>query len=124
MRRCICNQQSQACNTKRRVEEFMLIKTLKLPWHLPQVPAGWGNGYIGVPPEHPWFGKDYDDIDCSVHGGLTYGADHAPKQEPDGYWWFGFDTGHCEDNKFNCPESYVDTQIEYMRQQALATLGQ
>jgi hypothetical protein len=40
-------------------------------------------------------------------------------QEPDGYWWVGFDTGHCDDNKFNRPESYVDAQIESLKQQAL-----
>jgi hypothetical protein len=29
-------------------------------------------GYIGLPKAHPWHGKDYDDIDAEVHGGLTY----------------------------------------------------
>lgn len=98
------------------------IKTLKLPWHIPQVEAGWGNGYIAVPPEHPWFGKDYDSIDADVHGGLTYGKDHAPNQKPDGYWWIGFDTGHYQDNKFNRPESYVDKEIESLKQQAIKAI--
>jgi len=29
-------------------------------------------GYVGVPPSHPWFEKGYDDVDVSVHGGLTF----------------------------------------------------
>lgn len=97
----------------------MNIKTHKVPWHIPQITAGWGNGYIGVPPEHPWYRKDYDDISADVHGGLTYADNHAPKEKPDGYWWLGFDTGHLKDTPDNCPESYVDAQIEYLRQQAL-----
>jgi len=31
-------------------------------------------GYIGVPPSHPWYGVWYNDIQCDVHGGLTYSA--------------------------------------------------
>jgi hypothetical protein len=100
------------------------IKTHKIPWHLPKIPAGWGNGYVGVPEGHPWFNKHYDDIDASVHGGLTYGRNHLPMQEPDGYWWVGFDTGHYGDNKFNCPEIYVDAQIELLKQQAIAAQHQ
>ena len=85
--------------------------------HLPQNMRGWGNGYIGLPPEHPWYNKHYNDIECNVHGGLTYAANH-----PDGYWWIGFDTAHLYDNIHNCPESYVDKQIQLMKEQAsLAT---
>lgn len=98
----------------------MNILTHKIPWHIPQVIAGWGNGYIGLPPEHPWYGKPYDDIPADVHGGLTYSRNYKPKEEPDGYWWIGFDTGHLDDNEFNCPESYVDAQIESLKQQAIA----
>ena len=29
-------------------------------------------GYIGVPTSHPWYGKDYDEVEADVHGGLTY----------------------------------------------------
>ena len=44
-------------------------------------------GYIYIPKTHPDFGKDYDDVDVSVHGGLTY-ADSG---------CFGFDCGHHGD---------------------------
>lgn len=39
------------------------------------------------------------DIVCAidVHGGLTYAADHCPKREPNGDWWFGFDCAHAGD---------------------------
>ncbi len=31
-------------------------------------------GYVGVPPDHPWYGKKYSEIDSDTecHGGLTY----------------------------------------------------
>ena len=45
------------------------------------------NGYVYLPDTHPDFGKGYDDIDVSVHGGLTY-ADGG---------CFGFDCGHAGD---------------------------
>jgi hypothetical protein len=61
-------------------------------------------GYVAVPPGHPWHGKDYNDIDASVHGGLTYAEKcaglvcHVPKPgEPDDVWWLGFDCVHSGD---------------------------
>lgn len=61
-------------------------------------------GYAAIPPGHPAHGKDYDNIDVDVHGGLTYanacqGAIcHVAKPgEPDDVWWVGFDTAHCYD---------------------------
>lgn len=32
-----------------------------------------------------------------VHFGVTYSGDHKPLHEPDGFWWFGFDTNHYTD---------------------------
>lgn len=69
-------------------------------------------GYVGVPPEHPWHGLDYDhaSVDASVHGGLTFaercqaGAEdgwricHVPEPDrPADVWWFGFDCAHVGD---------------------------
>jgi len=61
-------------------------------------------GYAAVPPGHPLHRKPYDEVDVSVHGGLTYAslcADaicHVPKPgEPEDVWWFGFDCGHAGD---------------------------
>lgn len=61
-------------------------------------------GYVGVPNTHPAYGKDYNDVDVDVHGGLTY-ADvcgdhicHVPEPGmPDDVWWLGFDTNHYSD---------------------------
>lgn len=42
---------------------------------LPPLSHGWGNGYVAVPPEHPLWGKTYneDDFpDLKVHGGVTF----------------------------------------------------
>lgn len=71
------------------------------------------NGYVAVLPEHPFYGKDYDEIDdllykypdingFYIHGGLTFAKgdkDFCPelsKHFPD-YWIFGFDTRHADD---------------------------
>jgi len=52
-------------------------------------PLGALNGYVKLSPTHPDFGREYDDIDVEVHGGLTYGCDKAG--------WVGFDTLHAGD---------------------------
>jgi hypothetical protein len=65
-------------------------------------------GYVGVPEDHPWHGKHYDEVDADVHGGLTYadigdgdeehGICHVPDPgEPDRLWWLGFDCAHVGD---------------------------
>jgi hypothetical protein len=68
-------------------------------------------GYVGVPPDHPWHGKHYDDdaVMVDVHGGLTFSNScseeaeddsicHMPAPgEPDNVWWFGFDCAHHGD---------------------------
>lgn len=58
---------------------------------------GWGNGYVRIAESHKYYGKTYDDIDVSVHGGLTFSE--FIKDSPnfsDGYW-IGFDTAHSGD---------------------------
>lgn len=83
-------------------------------------------GYVGLPPEHPWHGKGYDDCTLprpcddefycehsvarvEVHGGLTYAAPCPDEHKEDGIchvalpgrpesvWWFGFDCAHAGD---------------------------
>jgi hypothetical protein len=46
------------------------------------------NGYVLLPDNHPFYGKDYDEIDVDAHGGITYA-------DEDG--WIGFDTAHAFD---------------------------
>lgn len=71
-------------------------------------------GYVGVPPEHPLHGKDYDQAHeaaaIEVHGGLTFadrcqegaedgpGICHVPEPgRPAKVWWLGFDCAHAWD---------------------------
>ena len=74
-------------------------------------PSGALCGYVGVPPTHPAFEKDYNDVEVEhAHGGLTFAA----KGEPDAneeqdichrhdvaanavVWWLGFDCAHSGD---------------------------
>lgn len=67
-------------------------------------------GYVGVPSTHPAYGKDYDDQNVDVHGGLSYAAACRENEDPahgichvpepgraHDIWWFGFDMGHFMD---------------------------
>jgi len=85
-------------------------------------------GYIGVMPDHPWHGKDYDDddlINLDTHGGLTYSSagpwdlDMIVVDLPD-MWWLGFDCAHSGDAYPTQPRSgqadYYKT-IRYVREE-------
>ena len=58
---------------------------------------GFRCGYVRIPESHPFFDKHYDEMDVTVHGGLTFGG----FCEKDSLWgegfWIGFDCGHCYD---------------------------
>lgn len=60
-------------------------------------------GYVEVLPGHPLYEVDYsdlyeDDIELSVHGGVTYSGQGKEGYPGDGKnWWFGFDCAHCGD---------------------------
>lgn len=56
-------------------------------------------GYVKIPKEHPFYGKDYDDINIDTHGGLTFGEINEEH-------WIGYDCGHSGD--------YIPT-MEYVR---------
>jgi len=54
-------------------------------------------GYVRVPPNHAWHGRNYDEIDADVHGGLTF-AQIEPCTHEDGTgYWIGFDCAHLGD---------------------------
>jgi hypothetical protein len=80
-------------------------------------PVGAWCGYVGVPADHPAVTKERDDLEVSVHGGLTFGPEpcmhadeakgvcHKPEPgEPDNVHWYGFDCAHAGDW---CPTSYA-----------------
>ena len=79
---------------------------------------GWGNGYVGVPKDHPWYGKHYDEIEAYVHGGLTF-SENGLFGEQSNIWFVGFDTSHCSDTKENCPLSFVAEQTDNLYKQAV-----
>lgn len=56
-------------------------------------------GYLAVPADHPWFRKDYNKINCTVHGGLTFAGDNDgyPYKAEGDVWWVGFDCAHSYD---------------------------
>jgi hypothetical protein len=64
-------------------------------------------GYVGVPREHPFYGKEHGEVssDLDGHRGVNYSAPcdggricHVPEPGmPDDVWWFGFDCGHAFD---------------------------
>ncbi len=82
-------------------------------------------GYIGVPQGHPWYGKDYDDVECEVHGGLTYGSesdDEYPCPLPVKVWWFGFDCGHLYDRtNYSADGTYRDRDYVYRELEGMAS---
>lgn len=55
--------------------------------------------YIGVPKEHPFYGKEYDNLSINCHGGLTFSSE-AHDKWPEGFWWFGWDYAHYKDAAF------------------------
>ena len=57
--------------------------------------SGCLNGYVGVPKDHKFFGKHYDDIEIACHGGLTFSGEWG--EQNDGLWYIGFDTSHAWD---------------------------
>ena len=77
-------------------------------------PVGSLCGYVGVPALHPWrLRKGYNDVACSVHGGLTFDGEcqpytdtedftvsicHVPEAgRTDDVHWYGFDCAHLGD---------------------------
>lgn len=97
-------------------------------------------GYVGVEPGHPAYGKNYFDVPCRVHGGLTYSGEcqgnvcHVPAPgSPDTLWWLGFDCRHAYDlapgdavwfegifiqeGQDYCNQKYVKAQVEKLAAQ-------
>lgn len=63
-------------------------------------------GYVGLPPTHKYWGRDYDAVQeqDAAHGGLTYAGEcggricHVPQPgEIHDVWWVGFDCSHAYD---------------------------
>lgn len=100
-------------------------------------------GYVGVTKDHPYFGKEEDQMDLKVHGGVTFtdGCQPGPEEktirhkvdhgEDDNVWWIGFDCAHGLDAipgippKYQMPHQtyrdfdYVENEVRSLAQQLL-----
>lgn len=93
----------------------------KNTWLPPQM-AGWGNGYVVIPQDHPLYCVDYDNINVHVHGGLTYAALVTREMLNTGWaqldegdldcWMIGFDTAHYNDNATTWPKERVQEELD------------
>jgi hypothetical protein len=96
----------------------------ELPCLMLRQTSGHWCGYVAVPPGHLLYGKDYDDVNVDVHGGLTYseqrklswGSSNKYKIVPQNIsleglpanvWWFGFDCAHSMDRTPCLPPFYT-----------------
>lgn len=120
------------------------IYKLAIENHMKKIPNfhmefGWGMGYVLLPFNHPFYGKDYDDINIYIHGGLTFGQKFdievflqwIKNREIIGdvtienferlkdYWIIGFDTNHYGDNLYSCSKEFVLSEINSMLEQCL-----
>lgn len=99
------------------------------PSILPSIGAGAANGYVAVPKDHPFYGKSYDDVPVSVHGGLTFSSQVSSEwlemAEPidcslvdvENMWVLGFDTCHYMDNLETWPIERVIEETLNLKQQ-------
>lgn len=106
------------------VKTYLVVNST---WASAGMKCGYANGYVSVPPRHPWYEKYYDQIhneypELSVHGGLTYSFNAKPNHPADGLWWVGFDTLHSGDNAVNCSREYCEAEVNRLRDEAVALL--
>ena len=87
----------------------------KYPIDFQQFLGGWGNGYVGLPKWHPFFGRHYDTLPVRVHGGITY----SQYNEELKLWIIGFDTNHSGDNKEIQNFEYVKSEAENLLDQCV-----
>lgn len=116
---------------------------LGLPCLIVRQDPGFLCGYVGIPPTHPYYGKDWtnNELSCiQVHGKITFSKASQQSDDPkavcqqllpitDNYWWVGFDCTHNEDispiivNILNYRDAtyknleFVKNQVEYLAQQ-------
>lgn len=84
----------------------------RVEWHLHGYPClarrafnGAWCGYVGVPPSHPWWGVDREEIHAHTHKDITWTSESAPEGYDEvchsdhsaRWWWIGFDCAHACD---------------------------
>jgi hypothetical protein len=80
-----------------------------------EIMGGWGNGYVGLPSWHPYYGLSKEEIPVNIHGGLTY----AQLDDETNLWIIGFDTNHFGDNMTHYDFKWVKKETEYLMNQCL-----
>jgi hypothetical protein len=85
------------------------------------VECGWGNGYVVIPPEHPLYNVQCENMDVEVHGGLTLSKkitngtlELFPALDVSdlGCWLVGFDTAHYGDDGYKWSMEAVQMETE------------
>lgn len=96
--------------------------------HIARNPVGSLCGYVQIPKDHPWHGRDYDgetdeednrdpnspNAQLDTHHGLTWSENYpGGLDEPEDLngWWFGFDCSHMGD---------ISPQLEALHQKLAA----
>lgn len=75
--------------------------------------------YLGIPKDHPLAGFDYEDINVTAHGGLTFAGD-GDHYRPEGFYWYGWDYAHSGDYCFyddKFPSRYKERSTKWTVEQ-------
>jgi hypothetical protein len=93
------------------------------PCRIRRNPVGALCGYVGVDSSSQYWQLEYDDVDVTIHGGLTYSSHEEGSHE---HWFLGFDCAHYGDltpTVINVLPSRLETDtyrdLEYVRQQCI-----
>jgi len=94
--------------------------------------VGWGNGYVVIPKDHPWFNVEEHLMPVNVNGGITFSSIinlemleiwKELDEQDIGDYLIGFDTGHYNDTFKKWPKKRVIQEtIELERQ--IRSLGE
>ena len=76
---------------------------------------GYRCGYVCIPVGHPWHGRRTEDIDASVHGGLTFAKPVEKHKHLETGYWIGFDCAHGGDNP---DPKHMTPEIEFGHEMA------
>jgi hypothetical protein len=93
--------------------------------------VGWGNGYIIIPPTHPWYAYTENNLPIHAHGGWTFGS--MVDEDTISFWkeldendlggfMIGFDTAHYGDSLEQWPKERVIAETRELDRQII-TLG-
>jgi hypothetical protein len=111
---------------------FMETFILENSWLGPRaswMDFGWGNGYVFLPPGHPFHGMHYDQINehVNAHGGLTFSREIDQSYIDGwgipssfmGHWAVGFDTAHAGDSLHRWSKEAVQAETDQLRDQLI-----